>query len=850
MQRRLPLAVLTLFRTTVVTALTYCWDVPGISPSSTLPLCGNGRLDPGEVCDDGNRLAGDGCNAFCSAFDAMAATGTLAGGPTPCPRGRPIVGNTLSTTFFCNLRAVEPTPDGGGVVLADGGTLLRFDLFTDAVTGTIVPLAASIEQPMVAICSMAYMPPDNALLIHDCGSGRFFAADASGARVQLVADLTDVLAIADTRAHYNRTARTAVIASTLKQGGCVGVYGLTLSSASNDMTRTAIATLPCTVYGVYEDGAEGTRWSSMDLRGMAPYLVAHDRCPPTLRLNQWCYVVYMQRASHLDLMRAYLPEEGGLDVQYYANTRNRFDNALGAPLVRPSLVDPRRFYTLRGACLMMEQRLVTADGKTPPAVTLGNTCKRAPQLGLDCVTPLNNAFINDVMSSSSLLPLGLSANHTHAELTAIFNATCDALANVSSAGPLLYQSVLASVYGNTTPVDLVELPRTLDVLYITPTAVGLISTKRILFADRAQTGYVRATDLIYCPPGHFGAVASGVCHLCNASSAPGYYVSVAWQIQCASKKGTAPYETFTVVAGPDATSDLLHAHACVYTESRNVSCPESLDLTPPQVFNLDGDLYAAPAGASSSSSNTNAVVALLPCLIAAASKTLGVPLFRFNRPEFLTRAIVPGRALLLAASASKPLAAANFSDTALAAQSLSACGNTLAKGLGSFLACATPRTPESTLSSSRRRRLLQTQSTTLQPIVLGHHDVVMGSTAQISYVRVLPSQKQGGDASATNDANTNLLLLDKKTNQTDAGASDFPIALAVGLGVGGVLVVCFLASILLFSSSGRRSAATTGARFIATYHHQPTTTEHYSSSSRTTSASTAGWRRVPGQRSA
>ena len=28
-------------------------------------LCGNGALDPGEMCDDGNRAAGDGCDAMC-----------------------------------------------------------------------------------------------------------------------------------------------------------------------------------------------------------------------------------------------------------------------------------------------------------------------------------------------------------------------------------------------------------------------------------------------------------------------------------------------------------------------------------------------------------------------------------------------------------------------------------------------------------------------------------------------------------------------------------------------------------------------------------------------------------------
>ena len=32
-----------------------------------LPTCGNGRLDPGEQCDDGNRTSGDGCPADCSA---------------------------------------------------------------------------------------------------------------------------------------------------------------------------------------------------------------------------------------------------------------------------------------------------------------------------------------------------------------------------------------------------------------------------------------------------------------------------------------------------------------------------------------------------------------------------------------------------------------------------------------------------------------------------------------------------------------------------------------------------------------------------------------------------------------
>jgi cysteine-rich repeat protein len=37
----------------------------GESGEEPEPLCGNGMLDPGEVCDDGNRIAGDSCHPQC-----------------------------------------------------------------------------------------------------------------------------------------------------------------------------------------------------------------------------------------------------------------------------------------------------------------------------------------------------------------------------------------------------------------------------------------------------------------------------------------------------------------------------------------------------------------------------------------------------------------------------------------------------------------------------------------------------------------------------------------------------------------------------------------------------------------
>src|ERR1051325_11179479 len=43
-----------------------CAD-PACAEWPTCRLCGNGRLDPGEACDDGNNLDGDGCEHDCTA---------------------------------------------------------------------------------------------------------------------------------------------------------------------------------------------------------------------------------------------------------------------------------------------------------------------------------------------------------------------------------------------------------------------------------------------------------------------------------------------------------------------------------------------------------------------------------------------------------------------------------------------------------------------------------------------------------------------------------------------------------------------------------------------------------------
>lgn len=52
------------------TVVLSCGDgVSGVTSSTTLTSCGDGVKNPGEVCDDGNRINGDGCSANCKSLE-------------------------------------------------------------------------------------------------------------------------------------------------------------------------------------------------------------------------------------------------------------------------------------------------------------------------------------------------------------------------------------------------------------------------------------------------------------------------------------------------------------------------------------------------------------------------------------------------------------------------------------------------------------------------------------------------------------------------------------------------------------------------------------------------------------
>jgi cysteine-rich repeat protein len=65
-------------------------DVDPGPPPPSLAVCGNGKLEGRETCDDGNRIGGDGCSASCIADETVRVRwhfATLAGEPRACPAG-------------------------------------------------------------------------------------------------------------------------------------------------------------------------------------------------------------------------------------------------------------------------------------------------------------------------------------------------------------------------------------------------------------------------------------------------------------------------------------------------------------------------------------------------------------------------------------------------------------------------------------------------------------------------------------------------------------------------------------------------------------------------------------------
>jgi large repetitive protein len=115
--------------------------------------CGNGQRDDAEVCDDGNQTAGDGCEADCQAFTDTASV-----------KGCPGLNATVPAGQDCQATAGDSGRLVTGVVLADGVTYVGGQVLVDAagaITCAACDCSASAGAATAAklVCPNAVVSP-------------------------------------------------------------------------------------------------------------------------------------------------------------------------------------------------------------------------------------------------------------------------------------------------------------------------------------------------------------------------------------------------------------------------------------------------------------------------------------------------------------------------------------------------------------------------------------------------------------------------------------------------------------------------------------------------------------------
>lgn len=85
-------------------------------PPPNLAVCGNGKLEGRETCDDGNRIGGDGCSAYCIADETVRVRwhfATLAGESRACPAGFDVA-EVVARTDVWTAPVTKAFPCGAG----------------------------------------------------------------------------------------------------------------------------------------------------------------------------------------------------------------------------------------------------------------------------------------------------------------------------------------------------------------------------------------------------------------------------------------------------------------------------------------------------------------------------------------------------------------------------------------------------------------------------------------------------------------------------------------------------------------------------------------------------------------
>lgn len=163
--------------------------------------CGNGTVDVGEACDDGNTVSTDGCEADCSpTCERLADLPLIAGlDIRELPNGKIIVVGADELSLSVRAWGVDPvantsvllTPDGeiwGSGALAElNGELYFFDDLTDTLWKTDGTLAGTVNTGIATVSPEVMLSFNGALYFSSMPNGYLTRSDGTLAGTSVVA---------------------------------------------------------------------------------------------------------------------------------------------------------------------------------------------------------------------------------------------------------------------------------------------------------------------------------------------------------------------------------------------------------------------------------------------------------------------------------------------------------------------------------------------------------------------------------------------------------------------------------------------------------------------------------------
>lgn len=245
-------------------------------------ICGDGNIDPGEMCDDGNQVDGDGCSAACLPEDGFICNPIEKPDTSPCPDGvgeclvLPIVyrdfDNTHPDFYDISSQAVHCVPNASGATDTTQPTECWESDSTELCQGLAASTLGPDGKPTLGAttsCNCRFTDWDSDLVTNADSTSSCTSGDAAPNRIE---EEVPIVGSADTFSEWYRDSAnsTKVVSTLVLQPVGGGSYQFSSSDGDtivDDLEEGEGATLDSGFFPL--DGEAGT--GSTKMCNMWPY---------------------------------------------------------------------------------------------------------------------------------------------------------------------------------------------------------------------------------------------------------------------------------------------------------------------------------------------------------------------------------------------------------------------------------------------------------------------------------------------------------------------------------------------------------------------------------------------------